>query len=252
MSEYLKGKVAVVTGSANGIGRASALRLAQEGADVAVLDLEDGPLQEVAEAIRALGRRVYAQAADLRDRAQCRAAYEQLTRTLGPVDVMVNNVGMPARGKISEFWCSEPETWDGVIDVTLKVTMMWSRLVVPGMRERKWGKIVNIASDAALMGEANMVDYSGAKGGVIGFTRALARELGPYKVTVNAVCPGLTRTRGPMTRKPEEIKAWLEGVPMQEMCEPADIANGVAFLSSDQSRMMTGQLLVINGGRHFH
>lgn len=252
MSEYLRGKVAVVTGSANGIGKASALRLAQEGADLAVLDLEAGPLQEVAAAIKAMGRKVLPLALDLTDRVQTKEAFAKLRADLGPVDVLVNNVGMPARGKISEFWCSEPETWDAVVNVTLMVTLMCSRLVVPEMRERKSGKIVNIASDAALLGEANMVDYSGAKGGVIGFTRALARELAPFKVNVNAVCPGFTRTRGPLSRPPEQIQNWLAGVPMGEMCEPEDIANGVAFLATDQARMITGQLLVINGGRIFH
>lgn len=252
MSAYLTGKIAAVTGSANGIGKASALRLAQEGADLALLDVEQGPLQEVAEAVRALGRRALPLALDLTDRAQTKAAFAKLRADLGAVDVLVNNVGMPARGKISEFWCSEPETWDGVIDVTLMATLLCSRLVVPEMRERKSGKVVNIASDAALIGEANMVDYSGAKGGVIGFTRALARELAPFKVNVNAVCPGFTRTRGPMSRPPEQIQKWLDGVPLGEMCEPEDIANGVAFLASNQARMITGQLLVINGGRIFY
>src|SRR5437868_2751733 len=126
MSAYLSGKIAVVTGSANGIGRASALRLAQEGADVALLDVEDQSLQDVAEAVRALGRRALAQALDLTDRAQTKEAFDRLRADLGPVDVLVNNVGMPARGKISEFWCSEPETWDGVVNVSLKVTLLCS------------------------------------------------------------------------------------------------------------------------------
>lgn len=252
MNKPFDGRIAVVTGGANGIGRASVLRFAEGGAAVAVLDIEDDPLAAVSEEIRAFGVRALPIKLDLTDRRQIQAAFERIGRELGPVDILLNNVGQTARERATEFWCSEPEVWDFVIGVSLMTTIACSRQVVPGMRERSYGKIVNIASDSAIIGDRSMADYCAAKAGVMGFTRSLARELAPYKVNVNAVCPGATKTRGPLRLPKEALERALAGIPMGEMCEPEDIANGVAFLASEASRFVTGQALVINGGRVFY
>jgi NAD(P)-dependent dehydrogenase (short-subunit alcohol dehydrogenase family) len=252
MGKRFEAKTAVVTGGANGIGRASALRFAQDGASVAILDIEDGPLAQTAEEIKSAGVRALPIALDLTSRTQISEAFIRIERELGPVDILLNNVGQTARERATEFWCSEPETWDFVIGISLMTTIACSRQVVPGMRERSSGKIVNIASDSAIIGDRSMADYCAAKAGVMGFTRSLARELASFKVNVNAVCPGATKTRGPMRLPKEALERALAGIPMGEMCEPEDIANGVAFLASDEARFITGQALVINGGRVFY
>jgi acetoacetyl-CoA reductase/3-oxoacyl-[acyl-carrier protein] reductase len=252
MSDWFKGKIAVVTGGANGIGRASALRFAEEGADVAILDIEAGPLEESATRVRATGRRVLPLPLDLTDTAAVESAFKTIRGELGQVDILLNNVGQTARERATEFWCSEPHIWDFVIKVSLMTTLNCSRQVVPDMRARGAGKIVSIASDSAFIGDQQIVDYAAAKAGVVGFTRSLARELAPFKVNVNAVAPGPTKTRGPLRLPKDVYDRTVAMVPMGELCDPEDIANSVAFLASDQARFITGQVLLVNGGRIFH
>lgn len=245
-------KIAVVTGGANGIGRACALRLARSGAAVALLDLEQAPLDETADLVRAMGREVLPIQLDLTSRPSVVDAFQRIRSEWGEVDVLVNNVGQTARERGTEFWCSEPEVWDFVISVSLMTTMMCSRQVVPAMRARRAGRIVNIASDAAILGDGRIADYAAAKAGVMGFTRSLAREMAPFAVSVNSVCPGATRTRM-VDRLPEQtLKEATKNIPMGHMAEPEDIANAVAFLASDAARYITGQALVVNGGRVFY
>lgn len=249
----LRGKVAVVTGGANGIGRASATRLAQDGARVALLDLEAETVESTAAEIgAATGATILPIALDLTDRDAVEAAFGRIRAEAGEVDILLNNVGQTARERATEFWCSEPKIWDFVINVSLMTTLNCSRQVAASMRERRSGKIVNIASDSALIGDTGIADYCAAKAGVIGFTRSLARELAPFHVNVNAICPGATKTRGPMRLPEETRRRAVEQVPFGEWCDPEDIANGVAFLASDQARMITGQTLAINGGRIFN
>ena len=252
MSKWFEGKVAVVTGGGNGIGRASALRLAEGGADVAILDIEEGPLAESAQRVTGAGRRALPIPLDLTDTAAVEKAFKTIRAELGEIDILLNNVGQTARERATEFWCSDPHIWDFVIKVSLMTTLNCSRQVVPAMRERRAGKIVSIASDSALIGDAQVADYAAAKAGVIGFTRSLARELAPFKVNVNAVAPGPTKTRGPLRLPKEVYDRTVAMVPMGELCDPEDIANAVAFLASEQSRFVTGQILVVNGGRIFH
>jgi acetoacetyl-CoA reductase/3-oxoacyl-[acyl-carrier protein] reductase len=252
MSEYLKGKIAVVTGAANGIGRATAIRLAQEGADVALLDRETDPLKEVESEIAALGRRVLPCALDLTDRRLIVATFEDVRNKLGPVDVLVNNVGGTARTRASEFYKSEPEIWDHVVNLSLMIGIMCTRQVVPAMRDRKSGKIVSIASDTAFVGDNSMAEYAAAKAGVIGFTRGLARELAPFNVNVNAVAPGPTRTRALSWQGEDRLQKMTAGIPLGRLAEPMEIANVVNFLATSQASFVTGQVIAVNGGRIFH
>ncbi|GIL01350.1 MAG: short-chain dehydrogenase [Alphaproteobacteria bacterium] len=246
------GKVAVVTGGANGIGRACAVAYARQGADVAVFDREADALAETIGLVRAEGVRALPVVGDMTKLDEVTAAFARTRAELGPVDILLNNIGQTARENYSEFYRARPETLQFVIGVSLMTTLMCSRQVVEEMRERRSGKIVSISSDSAINGDIGTVDYAAAKSGVLGFTRALARELGPFKINVNAVCPGPTNTRA-MQRIPRDAyERARNAIPLGELCEPEDIANAVVFLSSDKARCITGQTLMVNGGRVFY
>ena len=241
--------VALVTGAANGIGRASALALAEAGADVGIIDIEAEPLEAVAVEIRGLGRRVVPAVADCTDRDALPAALAAVTGTLGPVDVLFNNVGQSAREKAGPFVESEEATWRFVAEVSLFTTLRATRLVAPNMVARGGGRIINMSSESAHYGDDGLVDYCAAKMGVIGFTRSLARELAPKGVTVNVVAPGAIRTRA-HERLPQAVVERIRAtVPLGHMGEPEDVANAVVFLASPAGRYMTGQTLLIDGGR---
>ena len=245
----LSGRIAVVTGAANGIGRASALRLAREGADLAVVDREGEALHAVGRAIEELGRPALAITADWTDAVAVGEAFAAIRRRFGRIDILFNNVGQSARERASEFHMSEEETWRFVIEVSLLTTMRATRLAVEEMRARKSGRIVNMSTESAFYGDVGFVDYAAAKMGVVGFTRALARELAPYQINVNAVCPGAIRTRAHDRLPVEVIDRVRTSVPMGYVAEPEDVAGVVAFLASDDARYITGQSILIDGGR---
>ncbi len=250
--KQFSGRIAVVTGGGNGIGRAISLALAAEGASVAILDREAEPTAETAEQVRQCSVSALPVVGDMTDRQTVTESFARIKAECGPVDILVNNIGQTARENYSEFYLAEPETLDFVIGVSLMTTLHCSRQVVDGMRERRSGKIVSISSDSAMNGDIGTVDYASAKAGVLGFTRALARELGPFKVNVNAVCPGPTNTRA-MQRIPRDAyERAKNSIPLGEICEPEDIANAVVFLASDKARFITGQTLMVNGGRVFY
>jgi NAD(P)-dependent dehydrogenase (short-subunit alcohol dehydrogenase family) len=245
----LAGKIAMVTGAANGIGRASALRLAREGADLVVIDREGDPLQEVARAIEAAGRQALPIVADWTDAAAVRDAMAAARGAFGRIDILFNNVGQSARERASEFHLSEEDTWRFVIEVSLLTTMRATRLVVEEMRARRSGRIVNMSTESAFYGDVGFVDYAAAKMGVVGFTRSLSRELAPFHINVNAVCPGAIRTRAHDRLPKEVIDKVRTSVPMGFVAEPEDVAGVVAFLASDDARYITGQSILIDGGR---
>jgi NAD(P)-dependent dehydrogenase (short-subunit alcohol dehydrogenase family) len=245
----LEGKLAVVTGAANGIGRASALRFASEGANLAILDLEADGLEKVAEEARQGGAKVMTIAGDCTKEEFLAPSFKAIYDEFGFVDVLMNNVGQSARERASEFYKSSPEVWRFVIDVTLFSTLTASRQVVPSMREAGRGKIVNVASNAGMAGEVGISEYAAAKMGVIGFTRSLARELAPFQVNVNAVCPGVTKTRVIDRISEEFLQKIRDSIPLGYFAEPEDIAAVAAFLASDDARYMTGQSVVVDGGR---
>ena len=241
------GKTVVITGAAHGIGAATARRFLAEGARVAAIDREaDGfaDLQAQAE-----DGRLLAIAGDCTDASALTEFHARTLAAFGSVDVLFNNVGQSGRERAAEFHQSSEEVWRFVLEVSLFAAMRLSRLVAPGMRERGRGRIVNMSSDAAFVGDTGLADYAAAKMGVVGFTRALARELAPFGVTVNAVAPGAIRTRAHDKLAPEVIDRIKAGAPAGFIAEPEDVAGCVAFLASDDARYVTGQTLLIDGGR---
>lgn len=240
------GKVVVVTGGANGIGAATAHRFLDEGAKVAVIDLEADALALT------YGERSSAalltRAGDCTDGAVLGEFHRWVAASFGPVDILFNNVGQSGRERAALFHESDEDVWRFVLEVSLLTTMRMSRLVAPTMRTRG-GRIVNMSSDAAFTGDARLTDYAAAKMGVVGFTRALARELAPFGVTVNAIAPGAIRTRAHDRLSADVIDRIKATTPAGYVGEPSDVAGVVTFLASDDARYVTGQTLLIDGGR---
>ncbi len=241
----LAGKTAMVTGAGRNIGRAIALRFAREGADLVLCDLDQENVEAVAREAEALGRSCIARACDVRDRDAIFALVEEARAKLGGIDILVNNAGGSAGllGKMAFFEDSDLETIDWVIDVNLKGTILCTKAVLPGMIEKRYGRIVNIASIAGVCGLTEHVDYSAAKGGIIAMGMALAMEVGVYNITVNAISPGAIDRNGSHTDNMTYLgRRGRSG-------EPEDIANMAAYLASDEAAFVTGQNIVVDGGR---
>ncbi len=244
------GRVAFVTGAGRGIGRAIALRLAQHGDAVAIGDIREDDASETATAIEELGGRAVAVALDVTDSSSVANAVEETLGLLGPVEVLVNNAGWD---EMHPFLETDEPFWDRVIDVNFKGCLRLTHAVLPGMVERGYGRIVNIGSDAGRVGSSLESVYSGAKGGVIAFTKTIAREVARRGVTANTVCPGPTDTE--MLREvtggdegQKVIEAMTRAVPMKRLGTPADIAAAVTFLCSEEAGFITGQTLSVSGG----
>lgn len=244
----LIGRVTVITGGGRGIGAETAVFLAREGASVAILDLEPAPARETAARIMACGGRAVGLACDVTRSENVGEAFAAAADALGPIDVLVNNAGIVRDRSILKM---DEDDWDSVIAVTLKGCFNCSRAVLPGMRERRWGRVINISS-RSVFGNPGQTNYSAAKAGVIGFTRALSLEHAKYGVTVNAIAPGFIETDGmkaipnyPALREAAQAKN-----PVGFVGEPKDIAATVAFVASDQARYMTGTTLFVTGGRY--
>lgn len=245
-SARFTGKTVAITGAAHGIGAATARRFLAEGAKVAVIDREADDFAESFAGQPA--DRLLTMAGDCTDAAVLADFHARTVTAFGPVDILFNNVGQSGRERAAQFHESQEEVWRFVLEVSLFTTMRMSRLVVPAMRERG-GRIVNMSSDAALVGDAGLTDYAAAKMGIIGFTRSLARELAPHRVTVNAVAPGAIRTRAHDRLTPAVIERIKATTPAGFIAEPEDVAGCVAFLASEDARYVTGQTLLIDGGR---
>lgn len=242
-------QVAVVTGAANGIGRAIALRMADEGLSVGLLDIDGQGLTSLAAEVEARGAAAQAVETDMLDRAAIRSAFDSVVQALGPVNILVNNVGQSARDMAAPFWEAGPDLADFLVRICLHTTMDAAREVVPAMRAHQYGRIINIASDSAFIGSKSAAAYAAAKAGVIGFTRSLSRELAEFGITVNAIAPGYIHTRAMDLLPQAFVEKAISETPLRRLGEPADIAHAVAFFASEQAGFVTGQTLIVNGGR---
>lgn len=236
-------KIAIVTGAGQGIGQAIARKLAVEGATVVATDVNEATAKETAAAIggRALGLR-----ADVTDRDSVNAMVDQVMARFGRVDVLVNNAGWD---KGERFVDSEPETWDRIVQINLYGVLNTSKKVLPIMAAQGGGKVVNLGSDAGRVGSSGEAVYSAAKGGVIAFTKAMAREMARDHVNVNCVCPGPTDTPLFASMGGEKLReALTRAIPFRRLGTPDDLANAVAFLASDEASFVTGQTVSVSGG----
>ncbi|WP_417587974.1 SDR family NAD(P)-dependent oxidoreductase [Pararhodobacter oceanensis] len=251
MTQFDK-KVVAITGAAQGIGRGIALGFAAEGARLALFDIDGEALAQTARDARTLGSEVHIVQGDFTQLETITSAFAEAAEVLGPVDILINNLGQTARADMSSFATARHEMLDFVLDISLRAAIHCTREVLPSMKARKTGRVISIASDAALNGDLGCVDYAAAKAGILGFTRGIAREFGRAGITANAVCPGPTNTRA-VQRMTEENRAKVrDEAPMKVICEPEDIAHAALFLASDKARYITGQTLLVNGGRVFH
>lgn len=248
----LAGQRAVITGAAHGIGLAIAQRLVQDGADVAVLDRDAPALADAAAGLRATGRRALEVVVDFTDLQQVDAAFTRIAAELGPVDILVNNVGHSLREAMASFEEVPPHLWDLMLDVCLKPAMACCHHVLPGMKARGYGRIVSISSDSAFFGPKTNAPYAAAKAGLIGFARSLARDCAPHGITVNTVAPGYIQTRAMAAHSPEALAKVMADTPMNKLGQPEDIAHAVAYFASPQAGFTTGQTLIVNGGRWFN
>jgi len=247
----LERKVAIVTGSSSGLGRAVALDFAKEGADVVVNGRNKKRAEEVAEEIKAMNQQALVVIADVTSSLEVNHMTRTVLDKFGKIDILINNAGGSARENASYFHESSENVWDMVISTNLRGTMICTRAVIPHMIERRVGNIINISSVAGVIGEAGMVEYSAAKAGVIGFTKALAKEVGPYGIRVNAVSPGVIRTPWILKQEPQLLEKLSGRVLLGRLGEPEEVADFVTFLASDCSKFMTGENFIISGGSKY-
>ncbi|MDP9112059.1 MAG: SDR family oxidoreductase [Acidobacteriota bacterium] len=244
----LSGKVAIVTGSARGLGAATARRLAEEGAKIVIADIQDALARATADALRADGFAVHCVTGDVTNAADVQRLVDETVVTFGGVHILVNNAGSPRDQYLVKM--SEDE-WDFVIDVMLKGAFLMARAVMPKMIEQRWGRVINISSRAHL-GNPTQANYSAAKAGLIGLAKALAIEEGRYGITVNCVAPGFVDTEMvqslPTYATIKERAVQMQ--PIKRVGEPSDIADAVAFLASERAGFITGEVLHVTGGRY--
>jgi 2-hydroxycyclohexanecarboxyl-CoA dehydrogenase len=245
-------RVALVTGGGRGIGRQICLSLASQGRKVAVADIRAAEAGETVDAVAAAGGTARAYTVDVTDSDRVIQTVHAITEDLGPVDVLVNCAGWD---EFYPFVDTDEGFWDRVIDINYKGQLRTTHAVLPGMMERRWGRIVNIASDAGRVGSSLEAVYAGAKGGVIAFTKTIAREAARTGVTANVVCPGPTDTdliREAASSRGDDadkfVGALQRAIPMRRLARPEEIAAGVAFFASDDASFVTGQTLSISGG----
>jgi len=257
MHQRLRGKIVLVTGAAQGIGRAISLRFAQEGADIVINDLRKKELEILQKEIQNLGRKSLIAIADVSQRQEVENMRHLVKQELGRLDILVNNAAI---ARIIPFWEMTEEIWDRILDINLKGTFLCCWAFVPMMIERRSGKIINISSKSGKVGSSAFAAYCASKFGVIGLTQSLALDLAPYGITVNAICPGIVFTphweelKIEYARKkgirPVEVKAYLESkIPLGRAQTPEEVAAVAAFLASSEADGMTGQAINVTGGQ---
>lgn len=246
----LEDKFAIVTGGSQGIGAAAALELAREGAGVCLTYRKHGEeADRYAEQIRAMGRQAVAVKCDISSFEEAESVVKAAVDAFGRIDILVNNAGMNWDGV---SWKMSEEQWDRVLEVNLKGYFNFVRHVAPLFKEQKYGKIINITSINGLRGKFGQSNYSASKAGIVGLTKALAKELGAFNVNVNAVAPGLIETAMLKTSDARDkiIDMAMAEIVLKRVGQPEDLANVVAFLASDKARHITGEVIKVDGGQY--
>jgi 3-oxoacyl-[acyl-carrier protein] reductase len=244
--QTLTDRVALVTGAGDGMGRQHAIVMAERGADIAIVDVNGKGAEETAASVRKLGRKAVAIAADVSKTEAIPGIVARIAGELGRVDILVNNAGFGQRVTTPEI---DEASFDKMIGVHVKGSFFFTRAVVPGMKERRRGKIINISSIWGMTGAPVAPHYCAAKAALLGLTKAWAKEFAPFNIHVNAISPGGVRSGGPIKLDtPETLKAKEERVPLKRYCDPREIAYAVAFLASGESDFITGQMISPNGG----
>ena len=242
----LLGRNAAVTGGARGIGRAIAMELGRQGANVIITYRREEHLASaVAGDIRSLGVSCNAVKVDVRNQEELEALFEEGRQRYGKIDILVNNAGVTEDGLVVRM---SDDSWDRVIETNLRGAFLATRLALRQMTRARWGRVINITSVSGVMGNAGQANYAAAKAGMIGFTRAVAREVASRQVTVNAVAPGFVHTDLTAGLSDNQKQAILDMIPLGRHAEPEDIAPLVAFLASDAAGYITGQTLHVDGG----
>jgi len=243
----LQGRVAIVTGAARGIGKATATKMIREGASVSFLDILPEESKRTTSELEAMGGQVLAILADVRHKEEVNKAVEQTLQHFGRVDILINNAGIVQPALLGDV---REEDWEAVVNTNLKGTLFCTQAVLPTMKKNRYGKIINVGSRSSLGKQLRTV-YSATKAGLIGMTRTWALELAPHNINVNYVGPGPIATELFKASNPEDspkTRALVNGIPLKRMGQPEDVANLVSFLASDEASFITGQAIFICGG----
>jgi 3-oxoacyl-[acyl-carrier protein] reductase len=241
----LQGQVALVTGAGRGIGKAIALRFAREGADVAIVDLNGEWAQATADEIKSLGRQVFVKAADVSDYDQIQATVSEAAATLGKMDILINNAGI---GRAQRFLEITKDNWERHLHIHLFGTFYCAQAAAREMAKQNYGRIINIASIAGLIGPIDLAPYGAAKAGIIGLTRAAALDLADYGITVNAIAPGPIDTELLRTWPADALRERAQHMPIARLGKVEEIAHAALFLASPDSGFITGTVLAVDGG----
>ena len=250
----LEGKVAIVTGASRGLGRVFCLRLAEEGAKIVAATRKNmAGLEETVKEVEAMGGTAIALQVNVTKEEDTLRMARETVEKFGRIDILVNNAAIYYGISRKPFYELDPEEWDRVMEVNVKGPWLCTRAVLPYMKEQGKGSVINLSSEVFFTGSRNFVHYVASKGGVIGLTRALAVELGPHGIRINAVAPGFTDTEASRLLVPEiEKKYDTSATPLRRLEKPEDLAGAVAFLASDDSAFVTGQTILVDGGRAMH
>jgi 3-oxoacyl-[acyl-carrier protein] reductase len=241
----LSGRVAVVTGASQGIGRACAVELARHGASLALMARNQQKLDEVTQEISAAGGKARAVVVDIENEDQIKSAFKTVIAELGKVDILVNNAGITRDQLVMRMKRAD---WDAVLNTNLTSAYLCTQQVISPMLKQRWGRIINVASVFGQMGQAGQANYASSKAGLIGLTMAIARELGSRSITCNAVAPGFIETAMTSVLSDELKQSALKMIPLGRVGTPEEVAHCVAFLASEEASYITGHVLNVNGG----